>query len=308
MEWRYIFLLLAVLCCGRSARAENPPRSSTGTDEHIVATVKATRQALIELVAKTNRSIQPVFLTFWDFDGTILKGDCSEGFEENGRKVYSGLAEVGINRGLSALYPPPDGFAKFSEDYNYMNRRVGHWLAYPFLAQAFRGAKLQSLQDMAARHFEDVLHRYYFKSSVTILKQLAALGIEHHVISASADFFVTPAAPGLGLQTTNVHGIQLRENNGVVTEELVYPVTYAAGKTEALRSVVTEVERSHLGRPVFVLAAFGNSYDTDGHFLKFVAEQKLPAGKPLSVMINGGKTPASYQDLFLEVERSETVK
>ena len=41
------------------------------------------------------------FLAFWDFDGTVMKGDCSEGLRENGEEVFKGLVELGILKGYA---------------------------------------------------------------------------------------------------------------------------------------------------------------------------------------------------------------
>ena len=37
-----------------------------------------------------------MFLAFWDFDGTILKGDCSEGLRQDGKPIYKGMVQLGI--------------------------------------------------------------------------------------------------------------------------------------------------------------------------------------------------------------------
>ena len=39
-------------------------------------------------------------VVLWDFDGTILKGDCSEGLKEGDKTIYPGLAQFAIEHGL----------------------------------------------------------------------------------------------------------------------------------------------------------------------------------------------------------------
>lgn len=73
--------------------------------ESIVKNILNTKQAIIEN-SKSKSSDEFVFLAFWDFDGTILKGDCSEGLEENGKLIYKGLAQLAIESGYSKIYPP----------------------------------------------------------------------------------------------------------------------------------------------------------------------------------------------------------
>ncbi len=53
---------------------------------------------------------------------------------------------------------------------------------------------------------------------------------------------------------------------------------------------------------MFVIGGFGNSYNTDGPFLAWIASQSLPAGKPVVVMINGGPSPEEYSGTFTEIE------
>ena len=64
---------------------------------------------VLENVAKI-KAEQPeaVPMAFWDFDGTIIRGDISEGFEFVGgklNKLYKGLIERTIEAGLCTVYP-----------------------------------------------------------------------------------------------------------------------------------------------------------------------------------------------------------
>ena len=71
-------------------------------------------------------------------------------------------------------------------------------------------------------------------------------------------------------------------------------------KVEAVRELV-------LARPHGVaVAGFGNSYRTDGDFLRYICSQSLPGSvKPLAVMINGGVEPKGFQGLFKLVDQRE---
>src|SRR6516162_3471077 len=82
--------IMAFLACPPLARAEEPD------DARILERILGTRDTLLKATALTNSDTWPVFIAVWDFDGTILKGDCSEGLKVEGRTVYPGLAEVAI--------------------------------------------------------------------------------------------------------------------------------------------------------------------------------------------------------------------
>jgi len=291
-----ISVLLACLTI-HSGRAEEPD------DTRIVEQILQTREA----IEKQSTNGKPVFAAFWDFDGTIIRGDCSEGLVIEGKPVYAGLAQVCIEKGLSRLYPPNDGFERFWTDYTNMDVRVGHWLAYPFIPQMLREAKPEDVLQISQQHFANVLSNYLMASSVKIIKELQAHGVECHIISASSELFVKGAARSVGIPEARIHGIEVRTRDGRLTEEVIYPITWNVGKLERLKQIAARTERES-GRKVFVLAGFGDSYNTDGPFLKFIASQKLPAGKPIAVFYNAsGNEPEEYKGILYRAHHYATV-
>lgn len=272
----------------------------------IISDIINTQQAILAKLAGSSPQ-ECIFLTFWDFDGTILMGDCSEGMKTEGRTVYKGLLQLAIEAGYSKIYQPENGFDRFWKDYRHLESNIGEWLAYPFLPQMLRGAKAGDVSLLANRHFKDILKQYYFKSSIEVLESLEQAGIENHIISACSDIFVNEAASTLKLPQERFNGIQVQIEGGRLTEKLVYPVTWAEGKAEKLQMIVSRIQDRNPNKRVIALAAFGNSYSSDGPFMKYVATQTLPAGKPLAVMINGGKAPDIYHDMFIQVQQSEII-
>jgi len=301
LKYRIIICLLitvGVFLVGPNTQAEEIHA------EAIIPKIVNTRQAILANAGESS-SNKFVFLAFWDFDGTILQGDCSEGLKSDGKWLYKGLAQLAIESGYSEIYLPEGGVERFWKDYRHMEHDIGKWLAYPFIPQMLRGTQLIDIQKLSREHFSHVLSNYYFRSSILMLNALEDAGIQCHIMSASADVFVDAAAPTLGLNTERFHGIEVRIRDGLLTDELVYPVTWSDGKTEKLISIVEETARRNPGNQVIVLAAFGNSYGTDGPFMKYVATQTLPTGKPVAVMINGGNLHPSYRELFIQVQQYE---
>jgi phosphoserine phosphatase len=275
-------------------------------DSRIIGQILHAREGILKTLSDTSAV---VFLAFWDFDGTILKGDCSEGLTEGGKPMYPGLAQVAIERGLSALYPPEGGFARFWTDYTNMDARIGHWLAYPFIPQMLRGARADDVLQLSQAHFAGTMSNYLMASSAHIIHALEAGGVECHIISASADLFVKGAAGSLGLPVQHIHGIEVQTRDGRLTEELVYPVTWNIGKRDRVQKIVAELERQPNHPKVFVLAGFGDSYNTDGPFLKHIATQTLPGGKPIAVYYDGSATePPEYNGLFYHARHVATVR
>ncbi len=247
------------------------------------------------------------FITVWDFDGTILDGDCSEGLQRDGRTVYPGLAQLSIEDGLSALYSKNGGFAAFWRDYSLLDERIGHWIAYPYILQMLRGANADQVSRLAEDAFRTRYSPHYFASSVYIIRGLQSAGVEVQIISASAERFVRGAAATLDIDSERISGIRVIERAGLLTEELIYPVTWADGKRKRLEQILQARADAEPGKPIYVIGGFGNSYNTDGPFLAWIAKRSLPAGEPVVVMINGGPSPAAYSGLFTEVEQHALV-
>ena len=78
--------LLSAWACGAETHAD-------GIVERVRANVAKIRAA----------DPQAVPMAFWDFDGTIIKGDISEGLCEDGRVLFKGLVERTIEEGLNTV-------------------------------------------------------------------------------------------------------------------------------------------------------------------------------------------------------------
>ena len=246
------------------------------------------------------------FLAFWDFDGTVMKGDCSEGLRENGEEVFKGLVELGILKGYAREFKGKEGVDAFWRKYREMET-IDKKAAYIFLPQIFAGNKEEVILELAKEHFQSVLKNYYFSSSIRILEELKAVGIQSYIISASAHFFVKGMSGTLPIDGDRLFGIEVEIKNGIITPKEISPVTYAYGKREKLIQIVANLLAEKKADKVFVLAGFGNSFHTDGPFLKYIAEQKIEAGKAITVMINGGEATSEYTGIFKEVIFEHTV-
>lgn len=263
--------------------------------------------AIVRTILETKRQLDCkdcLFLAFWDFDGTILKGDCSEGLMQDGRVIYRGLVEQTIEKGFSSVFRRNEAKA-FFEEYRRRDETLGHKNSYSFLATQYAGADPTEIEDFARKIFESTYQLYYFQSSLQMLRGLQNSGIENHIVSASPEFFVRGAAHTLGLDPAQINGIRLQMADGKLTSRIAPPLTYAEGKTQRIQEIVQSIEKANPGKTVYILAGFGNSYHTDGPFLKFIQNQQFPAGKPVSVMINGGEAPPEFEG-FWTVSQGQT--
>lgn len=258
---------------------------------------------ILENVAKIKAAdpqAQP--MAFWDFDGTIIKGDCSEGLVENGEQRFAGLVESTIKAGLSTVYQGNAGWKQYLEKDYPRFLSIGRWLGWPFNAQMFDGVEVDKLDAFCTRRFCEEYVKWFFSSSVEMMAALEKAGVKNYIVSASPDIFVRNAAEALKLPRSRFRGIRVEISGGRMTTRVIHPIPAGEGKVENVRELV-------LAEPHGIaVAGFGNSYSTDGAFLRYIATQpSLPGGaKGTAVMINGGKNVSGYTEHFRCVRQNET--
>ena len=288
-----------MLCCAAFAAVV-----SFGAEKHVDAVVTEVLANVAKLKAAQPNAVP---MAFWDFDGTIIKGDISEGLFENekertGKQLYKGLIEETILAGLSTVYKGPGGWKQYEEvDYPRMNE-IGRWLAWPYNAQIYGGVPSADIDAFCSQKVAEVYRKWYFASSVAIWQALEKAGVENYVVSASPEIFVRNTAESLGVTRGRTRAIRVEIDGGRMTTKVVHPVPFGEGKVENVRQLVLSRENG------VAIAGFGNSYSTDGCFLRYIVTQHLPGGaKGFALMINGGKEKPGFEGLFKLVEQDETV-
>jgi len=281
-----MFLVVCLALAGGIACSDQ-----VAADSHVAATVAAIAESVARLKEADPTAVP---MAFWDFDGTIIKGDIGDGFAEPDGRGYRGLMEETILAGLVPVYQGVAGYRKW-RDVDYPRFcQIGHWLSQAYDAQMYAGVSAERLDAFCEKTIrEKGLAKWYFASSMAVWRALEKLGVENYVVSANVEAVVRNAAPSLGIPRSRVRGARTETAGGLITTRILYPIPYGEGKVEAVRELV-------LSRPQGVaVAGFGNSYGTDGPFLRYIATQPLPGGaKPLSTMINGGAVPEAYRGLF----------
>ncbi|MBR6734705.1 MAG: haloacid dehalogenase-like hydrolase [Kiritimatiellae bacterium] len=165
-------------------------------------------------------------MAFWDFDGTILKGDITEGLEEDGRQKFAGLMEETIKAGLSPVYSGEKGWLQYRDvDYPRMNA-IGRWLAWPYNAQVYEGVEERAIVRFCEAKVESVYRKWYFASSMAIWRALEKAGVENYVVSASPEVYVKSTAKSLGVSPSRVRAIRVEVEGGRMTTKVVHPVPY----------------------------------------------------------------------------------
>jgi cephalosporin-C deacetylase-like acetyl esterase len=259
-----------------------------------------------EIIANVEKikshSPNSVPMAFWDFDGTIICGDISLGHTVNGKKEYVGMFLKGVEGGYSSVFKDVASAERYLEkDYPYLEETVGKFLAWPSLGQVFFGADALKLESYCRDYAKANLEKWYFSSSLKIMRALEKAGVENYIVSGSPDVFVKAAGVVAGVPRERCVGIRQRIAGGRFSTQLEYPLSMNEGKVECVR----EILNSRSG--AVAVAGFGNSYWTDGPFMRYIAVNPLPLGvKGVSVMINGGKVPEGYEGLFRLVNFEKT--
>lgn len=254
--------------------------ASDATVDEILTWISNTKQKILEVEA-TNQLIEEdlCFLTFWNFDKTILNGDSTEGSVDlYGKTIFKGLAQVSIESGFSKQY---HSFAKFWKDYQSMEQ-VNPSKAYAYAAQIFAGAEEQKLLALATQYFSTTLKPYLFQASIDLIHGLHHQKISTQIITASPRIFVQGAASLLNIPLEDFYGMTTEVENGKLTDKIIFPLTTAEGKISKIKQIIQKKMGQY--KKVYVLAGIGNYNLNDMPFLQWVVSQQLPAGEPLTVI------------------------
>lgn len=234
-------------------------------------------------------------IAIWDFDGTIVKGDCSEGLNVQDGLSYKGLIEASIQAGLSEQYKGEEGVKRFFDEYDAILKTGDKKTAYTYVSNVFVGTNQEKLEQFSENYFNKKIRAFYFLDSINNMKKLAEKGVENFVISASLEAFVVGAAKSLGIPVNHIVGIKVKTKDGIMTDEVIEPVPFGEGKV----AIMKEFEKKYNGKALY---GFGNSYSTDGPFLYEISNQGGQA-----TMINGGKPCPTDKKNFSCVNQEEIV-
>ena len=246
--------------------------------QEILDWIGSTKQALVAKEAESGlKEGELLFLTFWNFDNTILDGDSTEGSSDiYGKVIFKGLAQVAIEAGLSPKY---SSFEKFWNDYQAMEQKDER-KAYAYAAQMLAGSEASQVLQLSTLYFQTTLGRHLFQASMDLIRGLQDRKISVQILTASPRIFVQGAAPLLKISANDVYGMETKVENGRLTSQMVLPLTTQKGKIKKIEEIVQKKMGQY--KKVYVLAAFGNDNYNDMPFLEWTAAQQLPAGKPLA--------------------------
>lgn len=175
--------------------------------DELVDQVRALGQALPGAVAA------------FDADGTLWRDDVGEAFLQH-------LCA----RGWVRL---PDGRDPYTEYLTRVERDRGTGFAYAAQLQA--GLAQAALEEECERFARGFIPRRALPAAQALLSACAEAGLVCWVVSASPLQIVRASVPLVGVPKERCLGMVTRvDGKGIVTDEIVPPITFARGKVEAL--------------------------------------------------------------------------
>lgn len=170
-----------------------------------------------ETILKLKAEQKPLIAAF-DADGTLWDTDLGENF------FYHQIDHKQV-----AL--PPNPFEHYLEmkKINDDPRK-----AYVWLAQINQGQSLEQVRKWAKEAFEAIKPNPIFSEQQRLIDLFKNHGVRIYIITASIKWAVEPGAVALGLGNENVIGVETLVKDGIVTDIASLPITYRAGKVEAL--------------------------------------------------------------------------
>jgi phosphoserine phosphatase len=204
-----------------------------------------------------------ILAVFWDLDGTILKGDITEGLAAQGDDLgYKGLADLVIEAGFLEGYSGLKGVAQFRHEYAHRSN-VHELPSFAWLGQRFlqiQESRMAELQSFCRQWIGAVYKHYVFQFSWQMMQYLQEKQLRQFIISASPHIFLTELYTILPVNKEDIYGLYKP------SEKLSFPLQYGVGKAARVRSLV----ETGAIVPAF---ACGNHWASDGSMMQICIDR-----------------------------------
>jgi HAD superfamily phosphoserine phosphatase-like hydrolase len=162
----------------------------------------------------------PGGLAVFDADGTLWREDIGEAFLHHLVKL-----------GWVKLPGGGDPYAAYEEAVT-KDRKTG----YAYAAQLLKGLSQKTLAAEATFFASEWVPPRLISDTAALIALCRKAGLRPYVVSASPLPIVTASAPLAGFDAADCRGIETAVRDGVYTENIIEPVTYAAGKIASARA------------------------------------------------------------------------
>lgn len=219
-------------------------------------------------------------VTFWDFDGTIIDGDVTEGL------VLISITQVLIDLGLSSCFSPGT-FPELQKQLIQYNVNRAQGLALPLTI--FNGLEVKIIHNVARQLFDDTYFQFYWKKCVQLLKYLNILGVKNYIVTASPTLFVEPVKYQLPI--TEVIGVEVKYNKNKYGENIltnkIIQLPYNLEKRKLIENFLLKND------DYLPILGVGNTINGDYPFLTFLAGE----GAELLYVLDPANSSVEKQEL-----------
>lgn len=176
-----------------------------------------TLKTILAAVEDHKKKFPPPYYAAFDADGTLWDSDVGENFfqyqiEACNIKALQGIDPWQHYYNLKKVHPPD---------------------AYLWLAQICSGFSLGQVRLWAKKSIE-ARPLVIFESQKKLIAELIHRNVQVYVVSASNHWSVEAAVSVIGLPLTSAMGVKTKVTGGIVTKTQDGPITWRAGKPEAL--------------------------------------------------------------------------
>lgn len=180
----------------------------------------------LDKTIQTYIAANPTGTAIFDADGTLWGDDVGDGF-------FHWLVSH------QHLKSTNGNIINFSHYETLLN--INKVDAYRFLVTVMAGLYTEEVSALAATYFKEKIAHKLYQPQLALIQQLKTSGYDVWIVSASNQWVVEAGAEYFGIHPANVIGIGTHLNNGVLTDQIIEPMSYAEGKVVCIKNIIKKI-------------------------------------------------------------------
>ena len=222
-----------------------------------------------------------LFLSCWDFDGTLLKGDIGEGLHTEKLHEYYGLVEEAIIRGFIPAYSGQSSLKLFWHEYKNIAQKNSLLKAYQFLVECLYTIPQNNrdeFKELCKKLVDKHISNYFYAETRSLMIALKKKKIFPVIISASPQILIDSVIHHFPVDPQFAFGV-----GDPAEDKQVF--NYAEGKVARIE-LASKYLRDKFNTEVTAIFAIGDSWDNDGAMMREISRKG-----GLALCINPRSTP-----------------
>lgn len=226
------------------------------------------------------------FLSCWDFDGTLIKGDIGEGLYTEGKHEYCGLVEEAIIHGFIPRYSNHHGLQQFWQKYKDLAKEHSLLKAYKFLVDCIYTiprTRRDEFKELCIRLVDEHISKYFYSQTRALMASFNNKKIIPIIISASPQILIDSVIHHFPVDPQFAFGVSDPKENKQI-------FNYGEGKVARI-DAVSKLLKEKLNTNIVAIFAAGDSWANDGAMM-----QRVCKNGGLSLCINPYSSPKWVTD------------